>query len=318
MSQISEKEIFKKLNIALDEPVYFEKKKGDKLLVYEAVNFILEPLGYEEISIGQFKRVAGGSGNSSNKIKNYAEGRGIIANGFTYLGDIVNYCQNSLDNSVFIPLEDIIQEFKWAKKAINENYITLYSGGKTRYDVEAMMDITKGLLNEVAFKLDCRNNGIEIGLNRDFYIGTTNTDQGQDVQKIKFANGKEIKPKIKIQIKDVQYFMLVSSDEFNGQRQAKLFIGYKVHWKKANTGQRFFRSLGGRGEEIFSDYPRLEGIRAERRGWALREDFKNLPADEPYKGMKFNNDNMYIYWDELRDLKELFPKTEELLEELSG
>lgn len=312
MPEVVGMDIFDSLNIGARDPVYFEKKTDQKLLVFEVVNFVLERYGFENFSIGQFKRIAGGSANCSNKIKNYATGRGIIANGFTYLEDIVNYCQLVLDNSVLIPLEDVIAEFKWAKKAVNENYITLHSNGKMRYDIEAIMDITKGMLNEVAFKKDCVAHGIDVELNRDFYEGTANTDEGQDVKRIKFSGGVYIQPRIKIQVKDVQYFMLVSQDEFSGPRQAELFIGYKIHWKKANTGQRFFRSLGGRGEEIFSDFPVLDGIRAERRGWALREDFNRLQAGAPFKGMSFNNDNMFVYWDDLRDFNNLFPQLEQL------
>jgi hypothetical protein len=296
-----------KLNIKKEQPIYFTKD-NDLPKVFDIVNMILGPYGYEEVSIGQFQRIAGGSGNSSNKIKNYATGKGPIANGFTYINDITEYCQVTLNNSILIPLEDVIKEFNWAKRAINENFITLHSNGKMRYDIEAIMDITKGLLDEVAFKMDCKNHGVEVELNRDFYTGTGNTDNGQDVKKIKFPKSDFVEPKAKIQIKDVQYFMLISKNEFEGDRQAKLFIGYKVHWKKANTGQRFFRSLGGRGEEIFSDFPILNGIRVERRGWALREDFEDLPSGKPHKGMAFNNENMFVYWDDLRNMEELFPK----------
>ena len=300
------------LNIKSNQPIYFERD-GHSPRVFELINTILEPYGYEEISAGQFKRIAGGSNNSSNKIENYATGRGCIANGFTYLLNIIKYCQLTLDNSILIPLEDVIKEFNWAKKAINENFITLHSNGKMRYDIEAMIDITKGMLNEVAFKIDCESHGIEIELNRDFYIGTSNTDEGQDIKRIKFTKDGFVTPKAKAQIKDVQYFMLISKNEFDGDRQAKLFIGYKVHWKKANTGQRFFRSLGGRGEEIFSEFPALSGIRVERRGWALREDFKELPANATHMGMKFNNDNMFVYWDDLRNMKDLFPQLLDLI-----
>lgn len=300
------------LNIKDNQPIYFEKT-SDFPRVFELVNLILNSYEYEEFSIGQFKHIAGGSANSSNMIKNYAKGKGAIANGFTYAKNIINYCQNVLDNSVLIPLEDVIKEFNWAKKAINEKFITLHSNGKMRYDIEAIMDITKGMLNEVAFKVDCKNQGIEIELNRDFYVGTGNTDQGQDVKKIKFANGNFIEPKIKIQIKDAQYFLLISKAEFDGDRQAKLFIGYKVHWKKANTGQKFFRSLGGRGAEIFSDFPTLNGIRVERRGWALREDFKELPPKTIYKGNSFNADNMFVFWNDLRKMEKLFPKFKSLV-----
>ncbi len=300
------------LDIKKDQPIYFTKE-GASPKVFEVVNSILGPYGYEEFSVGQFQRIAGGSSNSSNKLKNHAIGKGPIANGFTYLEDIINYCQYSLDNSVLIPLEEVINEFNWAKKAINENYITLHSNGKMRYDIEGIMDITKGLLDEVAFRIDCEVNGIEVELNRDFYIGTGNTDNGQDVKRIKFSGENFIVPKFKIQVKDVQYFMLISKGEFDGDRQAKLFVGYKVHWKKANTGQRFFRSLGGRGEEIFSDFPALNGIRVERRGWALREDFQELPGDKLHKGMSFNNHNMFVYWDNLRNMNELFPKLKSII-----
>ena len=300
------------LGIRDDQPIYFEKQ-NEFPRVFELVNYILSPYDYEEFSIGQFKRIAGGSSNSSNKIENHATGSGSIANGFTYIEDIIKFCQNVLNNSVLIPLEDVIKEFNWAKKAINEKFITLHSNGKMRYDIEAIMDITKGMLNEVAFKVDCKNQGIDVELNRDFYAGTGNTDQGQDVKRIRFSDGVLTEPSIKIQIKDAQYFLLVSKAEFDGDRQAKLFIGYKVHWKKANTGQKFFRSLGGRGEEIFSDFPKLSGIRVERRGWAKREDFIELPPDTAYKGMSFNADNMYVYWDNLREMNNLFPLLPDLV-----
>lgn len=299
------------LQISKDQPIYFQKD-NDLPKVFKIVNSILGPYGYEEVSIGQFQRISGGSANSSNKIKNYALNKGSIANGFTLIEDIIDYCQFVLDNSILVPLEEVIKEFNWAKKAINENFITLHSNGKMRYDIEAIMDITKGLLNEVAFKMDCENHGVEIELNRDFYKGTVNTDEGQDIKRVKFSDGKYLEPKIKVQIKDVQYFMLISKNEFEGDRQAELFVGYKVHWKKANTGQRFFRSLGGRGEEIFSDFPILNGIRVERRGWALRKDFKELPAGTIFKGMRFNNNNMFIYWDDLRKMEDLFPHFAEL------
>jgi hypothetical protein len=298
--------------IKKDQPIYFEKE-SELPRVFEIVNSILNPYDYEEFSIGQFKHIAGGSSNSANRIKNHATGKGPIANGFTFLDDIFHYCQNTLNNSVLISLEDVIKEFNWAKKAINEKFITLHSNGKMRYDIEAIMDITKGLLNEVAFKVDCANHGIEVELNRDFYVGTGNTDQGQDVKRIKFQGENSTEPSIKIQIKDAQYFLLISKAEFDGDRQAKLFIGYKVHWKKANTGQKFFRSLGGRGEEIFTDFPTLKGIRVERRGWAEREDFKELPPETIYKGMSFNADNMYVYWEDLKKMEELFPKLPALI-----
>lgn len=295
------------LKINKDQKIYFEKK--DSLPnVYQIINTILGPYGFEEISQGQFLRIAGGSANSSNKIKNYASGSGSIINGYTFLEDIIDYCQKVLDNSLLVSLKEVIKGFDWARRAINEKYITLYSNGKIRYDIEAIMDITKGLLNEVAFKMDCKAYGIEIELNRDFYKGTGNTDQGQDIKRIKLPQDAFITPSIKVQVKDVQYFMLISKGEFEGDRQAKLFIGYKVHWKKASTGQRFFRSLGGLGEKIFSDFPVLNGIRVERRGWAVREDFKELPAGFSYKGMKFNSDNMFVYWNDLRDMELLFPK----------
>ncbi|PIR41467.1 MAG: hypothetical protein COV31_01165 [Candidatus Yanofskybacteria bacterium CG10_big_fil_rev_8_21_14_0_10_46_23] len=299
-------------NINNDQPIYFEKNSSS-LKVFEVVNNILGPYGYEEVSAGQFKRIAGSSANSSNKIENFAIGRGSIAHGFTHLPNIIEYCQSIIDNSILVPLEEVIKEFNWAKKAINENFITLHSNGKMRYDIEAIMDITKGMLNEVAFKMDCESYGIDIELNRDFYKGTSNTDEGQDVKRVRFNKNKFAEPKVKVQIKDVQYFLLIPKNEFGGDRQAGLFVGYRVHWKKANTGQRFFRSLGGRGEEIFSDFPVLGGIRVERRGWALRSDFQSLPAGTASKGMKFNNDNMFVYWDNLRNMEELFPKLSDLI-----
>ncbi|MDO9231474.1 MAG: hypothetical protein Q7U36_03310 [bacterium] len=304
--------IIEELGIKNNQQIYFEKE-SESLKVFEIVNKLLGPRGFEEFSAGQFKAIAGGSLNCSNKIKNYATGKGAISKGFTYIADIIKYCQICIDNSVLIPLESIIEEFEWAKKAINEGYITLHSNGKMRYDIEAIMDITKGLLVEVAFKIDSERKNIEIELNRDFFTGTSNTDEGQDIKRIKFTGDVFISPRIKVQIKDTQYFILISENEFNGPRKAELFISYKVHWKKANTGQRFFRSLGGRGEHIFSDFPVLKGIRAERRGWALREDFKELKKFNKYKGKSFNNDNMYVYWDDLRDLNDLFSKLKNLI-----
>jgi len=293
------------LGIEPEQKIYFHKDNGDKK-VYEIVNFLLTPYGFENFTEGQFKRIAGGSSISANLIKNYATGRGAIINGYTYIKDIMEYCNYCLKNSIFIPIERVIEEFNWAKKAINNGYITLYSGRGKRYDIEGIIDITKGLLAEVAFEIDGKEHGWHIKLNRDFYEGKTTTDEGQDVKGVSRDGRMFRKPKCKIQIKDVQYFLLIPFKEFYGSRRADIFIGYKTHWQKEFTAQRFFRSLGGKGEDIFDDFPPLDGIRVERRGWAIRSDFSHLPPGEVYKGNSFNDDNMFVYWEELRDIGKFF------------
>jgi hypothetical protein len=307
---INIEDVCKKFKLKKDQKIYFLQKNPGLKQVYEVVNELLCPLGFESYTEGQFKRIAGESSVSSNMIKNYDNSRSFVSNGYTYIKDILDYCNGCLKNSVFIPLDRVIEEFNWAKKAINQGFITLYSGGGKRYDIEAIIDITKGLLPEVAFEYDAKKFGLEIQLNREFYEGKTVTDEGQDVKLLKKENEKIRKPKIKIQIKDVQYFLLVTKEEFDGPRKADVFIGYKTHWQKESTAQRFFRSLGGKGEEIFNDFPSLKGIILERRGWAKREDFKRLPPKTNYKSCSFDNDNMYVYWEDMRKIDTLFTEVE--------
>ncbi len=87
-----------------DTNIFFEEENALPR-VFEIVNEILGPYGYESVSLGQFRRVAGGSANSSNKIENLAQGNGSIKNGFTSFKKISEYCQSVLDNSILIPLE---------------------------------------------------------------------------------------------------------------------------------------------------------------------------------------------------------------------
>lgn len=60
--------ILDELRIKNNQIIYFEKE-SEHPKVFEVVNKILGPHGFEEFSSGQFKIIAGGSLNSSNKIK---------------------------------------------------------------------------------------------------------------------------------------------------------------------------------------------------------------------------------------------------------
>lgn len=308
-------DVSNKIGIEKEDKIYFEdENKG--LNVYEVVNKLLVPYGFTPFSQHQFKsNIAGGSKHSADKIKNYAEGRGRISNGYTYLPDILEYCRNELENSVEIPLENVIEVFKWARKLVNEGNITLQSGGGKRYDVQVMIDITKGLLGEEAFKIEAQNHGHDVKLDREVYEGTRNTDDGQDVKEFSLNGSDFQQPQKKVQIKDIKYFLLIPQSEFNGKRSADYFLAYDAHWSKEITVQRFFRALGGEGEEIFNDYPPLESVRVSRRGWAKREDFSELPAGERVKGKSFpRNDNMYVHWTELREMDGFWGnKAEELI-----
>lgn len=296
-------EVCSYLGVETREKIYFRQEKPGKKKVYEIVNGLLMPYGFVDFSEGQFKRIAGGSVSSSNKIKNYARDYGRISYGYTYIEDIVKYCREVLENSVFVPLEKLVEQFDWAKTAINEGYITRYSGGGARYDIEAMIDITKGLMPEVAFQIDAMKIfGCEIDLDREFYGGPLETDEGWDVAKVR-EGSRWRTPELKVQIKDVQYFLLVPVEEFYGTRSAEAYVAYRTHWSKAYTAQQFLRAFGGIGEKIFDDFPPLEGIRVERRGWAEKGDLKHLPPKESYMGLSFNADNMFVYWDDLRDIR---------------
>jgi hypothetical protein len=163
-----------------------------------------------------------------------------------------------------------------------------------------MIDIAIGMMPEVAFQIDAKTNfNCEIELDREFYGGPMQTDEGWDVRQIKKDTGWR-RPRQKIQIKDVQYFLLVPRDEFYGRRAAELFVAYCTHWNKAYTAQQFLRALGGRGDEVFNDFPALDGIRVARRGWATTEDFRHLPPRESYRNLRFNADNMFVYYEDLR------------------
>lgn len=296
-------EVCSHFGVSSREKIYFHQERNHRKRVYEIVNELLLPYGFEDFSEGQFKRIAGGSIHSSNKINNYVLGFGSISHGYTHIVDVVEYCKEVLDNSVFIPLEKVIEQFEWAKTAINKGYITRYSGGGARYDIEAMIDIAKGMMPEVAFQMDAKKCfGCEIDLDREFYGGPLKTDEGRDVAKIRRDDGWH-DPNLKVQIKDVQYFLLVPVEEYRGTRSAEVYVAYRTHWSKAHTAQQFFRALGGISEKIFNDFPPLRGITVERRGWAKKEDFKHLSPKESYMGLTFNADNMFVYWSNLRDMR---------------
>ena len=283
--------------------IYFHQRTPDKKKVFEIVNELLVPYGFGVFSEGQFKRIADGSAHSSNKIRNYASGYGKISYGYTHIENIVEYCKGVLRNSVFVPLAKVIEQFEWAKTAINKGYITRYSGGGERYDIEAMIDIAKGMMPEVAFQVDAKENfSCQIDLDREFYGGPLETDEGWDVAKVK-EETQWRDPKLKVQIKDVQYFLLVPVEEFYGTRSADVYVAYRTHWSKAYTAQRFLRALGGISEQIFNDFSPLEGIRVERRGWAEKGDFAHLPPKKSHMGLSFTADNMFVYWNDLRDIR---------------
>lgn len=293
------------LDIDRDEKIYFKMDDDDKPKVNQIVNDLLVPYGFESYSENQFERIAGGSKHSSNKIRNYHsdDKRGTIKYGYTYLNDILAYCKERLESSVLIPMDKVYEEFRWAKKMINSGNLTLHSGRGKRYDIQAMLDVVKGNLCEVGFKIDAKNNGVDVGLNREMYSNKTTTDEGQDV---KYVGDENNKPNSKIQIKDIKYFFLVEESEFNGNRAADYFVGYRTQWNKENTGQRFLRSLGSQADKIFDDYPELDGIRVSRKGWAMRDDFDELPSGDRYKGKSFRDDNMFVYYDDLRDMELFF------------
>jgi len=270
--------------------------------VHEAVNKILGNFGFEEFSKNQFKYVAGGSKYSANKIENYFEGRGKVKYGWTRAEDVVEYCLDRIKNSVFIERDTVVEWLKWSKEAVNQGYITPYSGGATRYDIQAFLDITKGHMPEEAFKKDMNQNfGCGAKLDRELYGDTLTTDEGSDVKEIKKPNsGDYRRPKLKVQIKDVQWFYLVSKSEFEGSRKADIYVGYKTHWPKTELGQKLLSYID-KEDIIFYSEP-LEGVRVERRGWAWPGDFEELPAGERKKGQSFNHDNYFIFWNDLRKM----------------
>ena len=74
-------EVLNHFSIEPSEKIYFHLDKGRKK-VFEIVNSLLTPYGFGNYSEGQFKRIAGGSSNSSNKIADislfYWEASGTI------------------------------------------------------------------------------------------------------------------------------------------------------------------------------------------------------------------------------------------------
>lgn len=291
------------LGIHSNDEIYFQENHGSEL-VHQIVNKLLSPYDFREFSKAQFTRIAGGSVHSSNKIRNYAVGRGRIKDGYTYIGDIITFCKECIENSVTVPFEMVLQQFKWGEKAVNEQHIPIYSGrkGGKRYDIEAMMDITQGLVAEVAFKIDAERFGWELQLNREFFGSYRRTDQGKDIAKIR-ENGETSwrDPCLKIQIKNIKYFMLVEQSEFDTQ-PADIYVAYDTQWQREHTAQQLFRAIGGeRIEELFGRFPPLESLRVSRKGWAKRSDFELLESGETYKRQKFKDNNKYVYYNDLRD-----------------
>lgn len=301
-----EDKLAEKFDIDKNQKIYFNKEVAEnsefELPVNQVVNTILQPYGFETYSQSQFKRVAGGSKHSSNLIKNYKEGYGRIKNGYTYLEDIVEFCLDKIENSVKIPIEKVKDIMNWSSKMVYNNNISLRSGGGKRYAIEAIMDLTKGLLTEEALVVDAKNYGHNIELDRSFYSDKNETDSGQDVKRI---NGKSPDPVI--QIKDMKYFLLVEKEEFYGDRNADYFIGYRTQWNKENTGMKILNHFLNSEENIFENYPSMDYIRVQRKGWAKRDGFEVLKKGEYYKGKRFTrNNNMFVYYEDLNNMDEFF------------
>lgn len=306
--EIEKTKICSELNLSEDERIYFESSDNE-MSVYEVVNYILSPRGFREFSENQFKRVAGGSKHSANLIKNYEEGYGRITNGYTFIDDILSFCQNRIENSVVVPKDKIKEIFKWSVKVVNQDSIPL----RNRNSISAMMDITKGLISEEAFKIDCYKNGYNIDLNRKIYDDYGDTDMGRDLCLIKDNNGFR-EPNYDVQIKDSRYFLLVSEKEFNSlDKKADYYVGYESQWKKTSD-QLIINSLCQEESELNDIFKsaNINGIRVLRRGWAERKDFNRLPKNESHKGMSFSrNNNMFVYFDELRNMDYFFNRVME-------
>jgi len=105
----NEGEVYSSLNLDPHDRIYFHRDT-ENMKVYEIVNYLLTPYGFEPFSENQFKRVAGGFVHSSNLIRNYASGRGRIKNGYAICSNIIQYCKEVHSNSVFIPFENVLEE----------------------------------------------------------------------------------------------------------------------------------------------------------------------------------------------------------------
>jgi len=319
MSELTIDDVYNKLDIEPDTLIPFKScedalcSKQQRLtnedisdfLGHQGVNKILMEFGFEPYSKGQFERIGGGSSRSDDLIPNYYNGHGRVKYGYTKGEDLAKYCVNTLENSVFIDRDDVLEWLKWSMRAVNEGFITRYSGSKRRYDIEAFLDITKGHMPEEGFKKDALESfSCEIKLDRDLYGTSLDTDEGADVKYIE-ENGGTRAPKMKVQVKDVQWNFLVSKNEFEGTRKAEIYVGYKTHWPKEVLGQKLLSYIDTESR-IFDKDP-LEGVRVERRGWGWPDDFVFLPRGEKKKNKTaFRNDNYYIYWTDLRPM-ETFP-----------
>lgn len=274
------KNISNMLNIDLEEEITFEKGEPK---VYEVVNALLEPYGFEECSENGFKREAGGHSYSANKIKNYGDSS---KHGYTYLEDIIDYCRNEVENSVWISQNKVQEELNRIQSWVDNGNIMVGERSKS----QTILRTLTGFLAEEGMKKDAEQyNNTDIKLDREEYNSSQITDGGIDVHKV---NNEE--PDINIQIKKVQLYLLVDIDEFFG-KDASHYIGYEVHVKNEH--------------ELMSGGT---GVRVSRGGWAKEEDFSLLPKDvnsEKYSSISFGrNHNMAVPTTDLRPMTELFDK----------
>lgn len=299
-------EVSKYYGLEPDDKLYFKKDANKNPRVHEFVNEILEPYGFKSYSEWQFEHIAGGGSNSMNKIPNLEEGYGSISNGFTTVRHVLTYCYNRYNNSVKIPISRVKEEMEWASELIDEGDISLYSGNSIgkRDDIDAIFDILKGRLAEVALVRDAENHGIDIKIDDSIYQGSQNTDSGRDVKSIKM-DGEYVDLDSKIQVKNITHYLLVSQQEYFGDCGGDYYVAYDTQWNPKTTGRRLFSTLTN--DFLFGDFEELDGLRVERRGWAYSDDFQELPAGESYKGKKFDrDDNMVVHREELRDMSTFF------------
>lgn len=291
----------RKLDISPQDKIYFKDEDQNEFpLVYQIYNEIMEPYGFNTYSEYGFESIAGGSSTSMNLIDNYAEGYGRIKNGYTRLIDIVNYCYQIYQSSILIPPNRIKEELEWAIEAIENDCISLHSGGhKQRYFWEACFDIVKGNLAEVAFQIDLENKfNIESERDNNLYEGQFNTDNGSDIKSVKHPESDQWAcPNSKIQVKDIKNFLLVSKSEFDSDRCADIFVAYDTQWNNNRTGRDLLKYYYDKNESF-------SGIRVIPYGWGKKEDFKFLESGERCMGESFESDNMYIHREDLASIDE--------------
>lgn len=272
--------ISEKLGINKNDKITFEKGETK---VYQVVNALLEPYGFEKFSENGFKREAGGRSFSENKIKNYGD---TTKHGFTYLQDIVTYCNNRLENSVWISKDKVQEERHRIQNWVDNGNIMVGERSKS----QTILRTLTGFLAEEGMRKDAKKyNNTNIELDREEYNDSRETDGGIDIHKV---NNED--PDINIQIKKVQLYLLVDVDEFFG-KDASHYVGYDVHVKNEH--------------ELMSGSC---GVRVSRGGWAKQEDFSLLPKDvssDKYSSISFGrNHNMAVPTSKLRPMTEMFDK----------